>query len=99
MLGGNQPCVNERDNIRLAAGVPIRHNPQTLNNISKRFLLATVLACAASMSGQMLPAPKTPAAEGKQPPDFTLADQNGKSFHLAAMRGKRVLLIFYRGYW
>lgn len=32
-------------------------------------------------------------------PDFTLKDATGKDFHLAAERGHRVVLYFYRGYW
>lgn len=58
-----------------------------------------VLACALTAGAQMLPAPRTPSAAGKPALDFTLADQNGKKFHLAENRGHRVLLVFYRGYW
>jgi peroxiredoxin len=36
---------------------------------------------------------------GQQAPDFTLRDQNGKSISLAAARGHKVVLVFYRGYW
>jgi cytochrome oxidase Cu insertion factor (SCO1/SenC/PrrC family) len=66
---------------------------------NKTFLAALALACALPALAQMLPRPQTPSAEGKPAPDFTLADQGGKSFHLSAMRGQRVLLVFYRGYW
>jgi hypothetical protein len=48
---------------------------------------------------QILPKPQVASAEGKPAPEFTLQDQQGKTFRLASMRGKRVLLIFYRGYW
>lgn len=48
---------------------------------------------------QVLPKPQISSAENKQAPDFTLKDEHGKDFHLASMRGMRVLLIFYRGYW
>jgi cytochrome oxidase Cu insertion factor (SCO1/SenC/PrrC family) len=57
-------------------------------------LLFSVLAGA-----QVLPRPQVASAEGKLAPDFTLKDQEGKSFRLSSLRGKRVLLIFYRGYW
>jgi len=50
-------------------------------------------------SAQVLPRPRITSAEGKPAPDFTLRDQKSKNFHLASLRGKRVLLIFYRGYW
>ena len=41
-----------------------------------------------------------PVKMGDIPPDFTLADQDGRKHTLSAERGKRpVVLIFYRGYW
>jgi cytochrome oxidase Cu insertion factor (SCO1/SenC/PrrC family) len=49
--------------------------------------------------GQVLPRPQIASSEGKLAPDFTLKDQGGKNFRLSSVRGKRVLLIFYRGYW
>jgi cytochrome oxidase Cu insertion factor (SCO1/SenC/PrrC family) len=48
---------------------------------------------------QSLPRPQIISAEGKPAPNFALKDQQGKTVRLAALRGKRVLLIFYRGYW
>jgi cytochrome oxidase Cu insertion factor (SCO1/SenC/PrrC family) len=48
---------------------------------------------------QVLPKPQIASAEGKPAPSFTLKDQHGKDFRLSSLRGKRVLLIFYRGYW
>jgi cytochrome oxidase Cu insertion factor (SCO1/SenC/PrrC family) len=68
--------------------------PRMARTGSLLFLVFSVLAGA-----QVLPRPQTASAEGKLAPDFTLKDQQGKSFHLASQRGKRVLLIFYRGYW
>jgi cytochrome oxidase Cu insertion factor (SCO1/SenC/PrrC family) len=59
------------------------------------FLLLSGLAPAQ----QILPKPQIASAEGQPAPDFTLKDQHSKTFRLASMRGKRVLLIFYRGYW
>jgi len=50
-------------------------------------------------SAQVLPKPQIASAQGKSAPDFTLKDQEGRPFHLASLRGKRVLLVFYRGYW
>ena len=46
-----------------------------------------------------LPKPQIESAEGQPAPDFTLRDQSGKEFRLSALRGSRLLLIFYRGYW
>jgi cytochrome oxidase Cu insertion factor (SCO1/SenC/PrrC family) len=50
-------------------------------------------------SSQVLPKPQIASATGKLAPDFTLKDQNGNNFRLSSLRGKRVLLIFYRGHW
>jgi peroxiredoxin len=38
-------------------------------------------------------------AVSQQAPDFNLRDQNGKTINLAAARGHKVVLVFYRGYW
>ena len=45
--------------------------------------------------------PPTPGAPqvGQPAPDFTLADQTGAAVQLAELRGKNVLLVFYRGHW
>ncbi len=48
---------------------------------------------------QVLPKPQIASAAGKPAPNFTLKDQHGKIFRLGSLRGERVLLIFYRGYW
>jgi cytochrome oxidase Cu insertion factor (SCO1/SenC/PrrC family) len=36
---------------------------------------------------------------GQSAPDFTLPNSAGGSFTLSALRGKNVVLVFYRGYW
>ncbi len=46
-----------------------------------------------------LPKPQIASAAGAPAPDFTLSDQSGQPYHLAAQKGHRVLVIFYRGYW
>jgi hypothetical protein len=43
-------------------------------------------------------APAAPAV-GRAAPEFTLADQTGAPLALAALHGKNVLLVFYRGHW
>ena len=63
-------------------------------------LCILVLAAASGASAQRsYPKPQIESAAGKPAPDFTLRDQDGKNFNLAAMQGKPVLLYFYRGYW
>lgn len=48
---------------------------------------------------EILPKPQIASAVGKFAPSFVLKDEHGQNFRLASMRGKRVLLMFYRGYW
>lgn len=63
-------------------------------------LLSALLVAALAMGqNQPLPKPQIPSAEGKQAPDFSLPDQDGRNLRLSSLRGYRVVLIFYRGYW
>jgi len=59
------------------------------------FLILAILA----VTLQVLPRPQTTSAESQPAPNFSLKNQHGKTVGLSSMRGKRVLLIFYRGYW
>jgi cytochrome oxidase Cu insertion factor (SCO1/SenC/PrrC family) len=59
--------------------------------------LLTLVAMAAQV--HRLPQPQIQSAAGQLAPDFTLQDQSERQFRLASLRGNRVLLIFYRGYW
>jgi cytochrome oxidase Cu insertion factor (SCO1/SenC/PrrC family) len=47
----------------------------------------------------ILPKPQSSFASLQPAPDFTLNDQDGKPFTLSSLRGSRVVLVFYRGYW
>lgn len=49
-------------------------------------------------SAHLPPAANAPAI-GTAAPDFALTDQQGKPLQLAALRGKPVVLVFYRGFW
>jgi cytochrome oxidase Cu insertion factor (SCO1/SenC/PrrC family) len=60
---------------------------------------ALLLLGSMAAAAQVLPKPQIASAEDKPAPDFTLKDQYGKPFRLSAQRGKRVLLVFFRGYW
>jgi cytochrome oxidase Cu insertion factor (SCO1/SenC/PrrC family) len=71
---------------------PVRNLERT--NFLLLFLLSALLS-----SSQVLPKPQIASAEGKPAPNFALKDENGKTFQLASLRGQRVLLLFYRGYW
>lgn len=74
-----------------------------VRKISLPLVFAAVLGIAAlvflAMNRLSLPKPQTSFTDGQPAPDFTLKDQDGNPFHLADLRGTRVLLIFYRGYW
>jgi hypothetical protein len=47
----------------------------------------------------VLPDAVNAPAVAQTAPDFTLSDQTGAPVHLAGLRGKNVLLVFYRGHW
>jgi hypothetical protein len=46
-----------------------------------------------------LPEPTDAPVVGRAAPNFTLADQTGAPVDLASLRGKNVVLVFYRGHW
>lgn len=60
-----------------------------------------VVALLAFVVGGLYVYPKAQIASATQQaaPDFTLKDATGKDFNLAAQRGHKVVLYFYRGYW
>ena len=60
-------------------------------------LIALVVLVVAGL--YVYPKAQIVSATQQAAPDFTLKDQEGRPFHLASLRGKRVLLVFYRGYW
>jgi cytochrome oxidase Cu insertion factor (SCO1/SenC/PrrC family) len=59
-------------------------------------LLAAVVLVVSKMT---LPKPQSSFINLQPAPDFTLSDQNGEPFTLSGLRGSRVVLVFYRGYW
>jgi cytochrome oxidase Cu insertion factor (SCO1/SenC/PrrC family) len=61
--------------------------------------LAALLSLNASPAVAATPPLARPLAIGERAPDFTLRDQNGVRVSLAAQKGKKVVLVFYRGYW
>jgi cytochrome oxidase Cu insertion factor (SCO1/SenC/PrrC family) len=77
---------------------------QFASSMALKSLVAAFLAAAALASSQPFAADQAkrgaPVKTGDAAPDFTLADQDGRSHTLSAERGKRpVVLVFYRGYW
>ena len=62
--------------------------------------LSLLLLAAALVAWEMiLPKPQSSFTSLEPAPDFTLNDQDGKPFTLRSLRGSRVVLVFYRGYW
>jgi len=59
------------------------------------FLLATLAG------GQVAPAPAdlNRVIAGTLAPDFELPSASGGRLRLSSLRGKNVVLVFYRGYW
>jgi len=84
----------------LINSLPVRllYNFRAVPNAA-RTLIVPLLLLSAWATCQDLPRPQIPSAAGKPAPNFILRDEHGKTVSLASMRGKRVLLIFYRGYW
>jgi peroxiredoxin len=51
------------------------------------------------VSEMRLPKPQSTFEDLRPAPDFTLNDQDGNPFTLSSLRGSRIVLVFYRGYW
>ena len=71
-----------------------------------RFASISVLALAITLSQNPAVTPALAASGAIRPPlvgqvapGFRLVDQNGKAVTLSAVRGGKVVLVFYRGYW
>ena len=45
------------------------------------------------------PADTGRVAVGDTAPDFTLLDRHGEPVTLSGLRGRRIVLVFYRGFW
>mgnify|MGYP003933340915 CR=1 FL=1 len=47
----------------------------------------------------LLPVDTGRVAVGDTAPDFTLLDRHGEPVTLSDLRGRRIVLVFYRGFW
>ncbi len=85
-----------------STGIRTRTSILGILRVMKRVVLLASLfvgGVAALPQGKPYPKPQIGSAAGQLAPDFTLKDQDGKTFRLADLRGHWVLLFFYRGYW
>lgn len=62
-------------------------------------LLSIIATFAAFALDYPLAKPQVAANAGKPAPGFTLKDQDGNDFTLSSQRGRKVLIVFYRGHW
>ncbi len=70
-----------------------------LRKIGLAVLAFFLLAAGFVAWKSILPKPQSSFASLQPAPDFTLNDQDGNPFTLSSLRGSRVVLVFYRGYW
>jgi cytochrome oxidase Cu insertion factor (SCO1/SenC/PrrC family) len=64
-------------------------------------LAVLVAALAGLVAAGLYIYPKAQVVNASQQiaPDFTLRDGSGRDFTLSSLRGHKVVLYFYRGYW
>ncbi|MFL6515690.1 MAG: hypothetical protein ACJ8M1_11770 [Chthoniobacterales bacterium] len=88
-----------------AYGNPARYRGKVVGPILAvlSLLVFSLFAYGLFYVGRQMPASAAAPALGQPAPDFTLADQDGKSVALQDLLRssgtQAVLLIFYRGYW
>ena len=68
------------------------------NHLSRRSSLMALSAASVAMA-QPSPADLDRVQVGQAPPAFDLPSAAGGNVSLRSLRGKNVVLVFYRGYW
>ncbi|GAB4406006.1 MAG: hypothetical protein OHK0021_17770 [Bryobacter sp.] len=69
------------------------------NSISRRNAGLLLTGCAISLSAQQTAGDLERVQVGAEAPGFELPSLEGGKLSLASLRGKNVVLVFYRGYW
>jgi cytochrome oxidase Cu insertion factor (SCO1/SenC/PrrC family) len=69
--------------------------------MAKTYMLLLLGACLVATASAQNSSPHDldRVKPGQQPPDFTLPTHDGRTISLSGLRGKNVVLVFYRGYW
>lgn len=69
--------------------------------MANMFMLPLLAACLVAMASAQNSSPYdvNRVKPGQQPPDFTLPTHDGRTMGLSGLRGRNVVLVFYRGYW
>lgn len=62
-------------------------------------VLLVALAIFVGVTLYHYPKAQVVSASQQAAPDFTLRDARGQDFKLSSLRGHKVVLYFYRGYW
>jgi AhpC/TSA family len=84
-----------------AFGRPSRYRGKILGSLGLVFSLTVggLFCFYVFYFSYTVPAPTETSLDLVQAPDFRLQDQSGKTVQLTDFRGKKVVLVFYRGYW
>ena len=68
-------------------------------SLALALLPAGFLAAYVFVISSMMPAPSAATLALVEAPDFSLADHRGRIVTLSELRGRKVVLTFYRGHW
>jgi peptidoglycan/LPS O-acetylase OafA/YrhL len=86
--------------VGLAAwGVLRRRNWKSWLGLGSAALFAALLVAYVFGLSNQLPSSDTAPALGAEAPELRLPDQSGRVVELAALSDRRVVVVFYRGFW
>lgn len=75
-------------------------SPQSSRLRVKLLLVSSLVlfSCSLLFDSKLPDAPRAPAI-GAAAPDFALPDQSGEIVSSSSLRGRQIVLVFYRGFW
>jgi hypothetical protein len=83
----------------VAAGVALVSGPGWLGGAAAGAVVLMASAFLVLTTASRLPPQRPAVAVGERAPDFTAPDADGRPFALAGLRGRPLLLKFFRGHW